>query len=590
MTDGLQPSQPDRGTPGPPRLGGLLGDPRNGPRLVTSFAAIVIFGLWLSIFLTARDHRIAIFASAEQELRGATYALSSHARRTIEAVNTTLRAADTWLLNASQTTRSASLNELAQLIDDVQQANEEPVDIRPIDNHGYLFRFKQTESFRTFVGDRAYITHLEHAPPGTLYLSEPLTSRDSGRHVIPIAIRTHSNRFGIGFLVAAVTTAQFDAAYRNLLISAPGRIGILRDDGTSLVAVPEDPTLSTPAGREFLQRIIALPKDEPTLTRLPSTISGHTALTAVIKLERQPALVYATFDVEDLSERWLHDARPQIAVGIVSTLFVISIAIWLLHLMKLNAQERDKAIAALEVANAANAAKRQFLANMSHELRTPLNAILGFSEVISGALLGPLSRHYQSYGSDISKSGYHLLHLVDQLLDISRIESGVIKLDVRPNDLVGIIEEAMRIAVDSAASRTLERSVSCSPDAATVYADRGALRQILINLLTNAVKFNRPGGSVSVSARLVTGGIEIAIVDTGIGIESNNLRKLFDPFKKDDALIAQRPGQGLGLGLPIVNALVLAASGTINVQSELGVGTIVTLFFPQPALTTAEMA
>lgn len=565
-------------------------NPRNGPRVVVSLASLVVAGLWLSIGLHIHEQRTAIFSSAEQELRGASFALSSHVRRTIEAVHTTLRSVDSWLYESSLRSQPADLNDLVELISQLQKSNEEPVDIRPIDNHGFLFRFSGADNFRVFVGDRPYVRELEAAPAGTLYISEPLVSRDSGRRVLPIAIRTHPNRYGIGYLVAAVTTAQFEAAFRELLISAPGRIGIVRSDGVSLAAVPDDDSLATPQGQAFLRRLLSAQRPAPTITRLPSWHTDTEAIVVALRLARQPALVYAAFDTADLDQRWRAEALPQVVGGAIATLVLVLISLWLLHLMRLKARETEVTKMALADANAANVAKRQFLANMSHELRTPLNAILGFSEIISSAIFGPLDAHYRSYGGDISKSGRHLLHLVDQLLDISRIESGQLNLQPQPNNLEDVFAEVLKVTLGARGERDITTTVNCDPAARILTADRGVLRQILINLLSNAVKFNRPGGSIDLRATNSDGAVEITIADTGCGIAPEDVAQIFEPFKKGDAHLAQKPAEGLGLGLPIVRELVRACGGSIEISSTLGEGTTVTLVLPQPQQAVSASA
>ena len=389
------------------------------------------------------------------------------------------------------------------------------------------------------------------------------------------------NFYGIKYLVAAVTIRQFENAYRNLLISAPGRIGILRSDGMSLVTVPDDTMLATREGATFLQQVRAHAAFEPVIVDLPSASPGRTAVASILALRHQPALIYAAFDREALLDRWRAESRPQIVAGFVATCIVALIAAWLLHVIRLNAQEARTAIEAMEAANAANAAKRQFLANMSHELRTPLNAILGFSDVISGAMLGPLGAHYQSYGGDIGRSGRHLLQLVDQLLDISRIESGDVQVLAEPLDLRNLIDESLGIALQASGRKDLKCTIDCPPDAARIHGDRGILRQIFTHLLSNAAKFNRADGRIDISAKRRDDAIEITIADSGEGIAPAQLARLFEPFRKEDAGIAQRPGQGIGLGLPIVHGLLKTIGGNIRFQSQHGEGTVVTIDLAQ---------
>lgn len=554
---------------------------RHGPRLVAISAALVILATWSGVYLHVTEQRRAIFDAAQQELRGGILTLASHARRTIEAVNTTLRAVDSWLYEASKNPRNAPLGDLAMIISNIQASNEDYIDIRPITNDGFLFRFNDGGEFRAFVGDRPYFQRLYRERPGTPFIAEPVVSRDSGRYVLPIAMKTRENRYGVGYLVAAVAVKQFEDAYRALLISATGRIGLMRTDGTLLMSVPEDKTSETAAATDFLAAVAQIESSEPTLLTVSSPFGDGEAIAAIVRLARQPIVVYAAFDVAELEQRWIARAWPNIAAAMVASLLTLLIAGWLRHLMRLKDVETDHTRKALAEANAANTAKRQFLANMSHELRTPLNAILGFSEVISQAMFGPIDTQYRTYGNDIHKSGKHLLHLVDQLLDVSRIESGAMALQIQPCDLREILQEALRITEPIRARRDIQVSVDLQPGATSLIADRGAVRQILINLLSNAAKYNRPGGSISIRSSGTTGALTLVVEDTGIGISPAELQQVFEPFKKGDAHVAQTAENGFGLGLPIVKGLVTLMGGEIEIHSEPGKGTAVTVQLPQ---------
>lgn len=554
---------------------------QHGPRLVTMSAVLVIVTTWLAVYFYVSEQRHEIFGAAEQELRGGILTLSSHARRTIEAVDTTLRAADSWLYEASKNPRNAPLRDLGVMISSIQASNEDFIDIRPITNDGFLFRFKGDEDFRTFVGDRSYFQDLYHKDPGDQFLAEPMVSRDSGRYVLPIAMKTRENRYGIGYLVAAVTLSQFDDAYRDLLISATGRIGLVRTDGMLLMSVPEDRTTEMEAAADFLAALAQHNSTKPTMVTVPSPLGDGEAMAAVVRLNSQPVLVYAAFDMDELEQRWQTGAAPSIFAAIIVTILTLLIAGWLRHLMRLKDMEAALTRDALAEANAANTAKRQFLANMSHELRTPLNAILGFSEVITHAMFGPIDAQYRTYGNDIHKSGKHLLHLVDQLLDVSRIESGAMALQIQPCDVKEILQEALRITEPIRARNDVRVEVDLQPGATSLMADRGVVRQIMINLLANAAKYNRPGGSITVRSRDTRDAFTLIVEDTGIGISPAALQQVFEPFKKGDAHVAQTAESSFGLGLPIVKGLVGLMGGEIEIRSEPAKGTMVSVQLPQ---------
>ncbi|WP_374377265.1 sensor histidine kinase [Dongia sp.] len=237
-------------------------------------------------------------------------------------------------------------------------------------------------------------------------------------------------------------------------------------------------------------------------------------------------------------------------------------------------------IMAKNEAELANRAKSEFLANMSHELRTPLNAILGFSEIIRDQRLTDDLSTFRRYATDIHDSGQLLLQLINDILDMAKLESGRIDLEEREIDLPAIISIAHRLVERKAIDGHVDIVVDVAPNLPPLLGGERALKQITLNLLSNAVKFTPAGGRATVSAKLNdSGGIEISVSDTGIGIPEASLEKLFQPFYQVDAKISRRYG-GTGLGLAITKKLVDAHGAQIAVTSAPDKGTRVTVSFP----------
>jgi two-component system cell cycle sensor histidine kinase PleC len=230
-------------------------------------------------------------------------------------------------------------------------------------------------------------------------------------------------------------------------------------------------------------------------------------------------------------------------------------------------------------AEEANQAKSKFLANMSHELRTPLNAIIGFSEIMESGMFGPLgAEKYQEYCSDIRDSGQYLLDVINDVLDMSKIEAGRIRLDFEDLELDTLLNESMRVVSAKAQEKQLELTAKIAPDL-TLRADRRALKQIAINLLSNAVKFTPGGGRVTVRGRATDHCIVLGIADTGIGIAKDALAKLGRPFEQVESQLT-KSHQGSGLGLAIAKSLVELHGGRMRIRSTLGKGTMVVVHLP----------
>lgn len=252
-------------------------------------------------------------------------------------------------------------------------------------------------------------------------------------------------------------------------------------------------------------------------------------------------------------------------------------------------EAREEALVAKDAAETANRTKSMFLANMSHELRTPLNAVIGFSQVMEGEIHGPLGNgKYRDYARMIHEAGAHLLEIINDVLDMSKIEAGKLEIERRRIDMRAVLRDCVTLMQDRADEAAVALVADLPKSPLWIYADRRALKQILLNLISNGVKFTPAGGAVHVHIALESGRCVLNVQDTGVGIPADAIERLGNPFvqlRRD----AAHSHQGTGLGLALVRALTEMHDGTMRIESREGAGTTVTIELPQ-ALSEAEAA
>ncbi|HVA34870.1 MAG TPA: ATP-binding protein [Stellaceae bacterium] len=414
------------------------------------------------------------------------------------------------------------------------------------------------------------------------FISEPVHLRSSGVPAIILVRRLNAPDGSFaGIMTGVIPLDYFTRLYHDIYLGPGTAVSLFHRDGFLLARYPPLPIV----GRN-LNSMLAFPRvlshEAAGVVHSQGRILGSPLFIATHALNDFPLAVNVIMTDTRVYADWRSEfvgiaAALVLILGMIALLTVLALRYFSSYVNLAEARiETTRAIEAKARAEAMTQTKSRFIANMSHELRTPLNAIIGFSEIIETAMLGPLQQKYREYAHDIRAAGGHLLEVVNDILDISKAEANALKVGREPLDLAAIVREVDRIVRDQATRANVVFATRLDPDLPPVIGDRTRLRQILINLISNALKFTPPGGSVTVSAHNRADRMVIEVKDTGIGMAEEDIPAALRPFEQLDNRFARKYG-GAGLGLPLTKHLVELLGGRFSITSAINQGTTVAI-------------
>ncbi len=421
---------------------------------------------------------------------------------------------------------------------------------------------------------------------GNIYTSDKYVTQGS-QFYLPLGVKIELDGKIVGYAVAILRPEYFNAFFAKIDVGPLGTVELWRDDGTLVATARPSAMKIGDADPQVVKHNEDFGQKSEGAQELVYAVSnGYSRkIQATERVANSPMSVFVSLDGQDYLKMW-RESRNRIGFAILALVASMTGVGFFIFVQLKRSELNETALRqAKAAAEEANDAKSRFLAHMSHEFRTPLNAIMGFSEIIKSKVLGDgVSPVYVSYADHIHKSGQHLLNIVNDILDVAKIESGIQPLNIEKLDILGIIEAAAAFVDRLASDREMQISINVPVNLSRVNADERYLRQVLINLLTNAVKFSAPGQGVVIEARQHNAGLDIIVRDQGPGIDESILRRIGERFLQSNPSVT-RAGQGAGLGLSICKQYMEMLGGELLISSDVAAGTAATVRFPTSLLS-----
>jgi signal transduction histidine kinase len=505
--------------------------------------------------------------------------------RTVETIDLSLRVAVEEI--GAEGTRTPDEGQ-ALLAERVRQSPQ-MTSLMVIDSEGTL-RFASAHPIKRWVNlaGTKYFTLARESSGLHFSVGDPVMPRVHGKHVIFVSRRLNRPDGSFGGVIAASLNPDYVLRFfYTLNVGQKGVIALETTDATLLV---RRPYLEDFVGRNFSSSVLfkgMLPWASSGVFPMRYESDGLWRIVGYQKVEKLPLVVQVALSRDEALANWSRITWLQAGAGTLILAILGMMAFGLnrqLQARMLAHSQLRETVRELEnsriAAEESSRVKSQFMANMSHELRTPLNAIIGFSEVIRDALVGPVAARYKDYARDIHSSGRHLLGLINDVLDLSKIELGRLELHEEPVAVAKVVNDCERLISERVRASNLELAIDLPADLPLLRGDELRLKQVVLNLLSNAVKFTPIGGRITLSARLTAeSGIILAVSDTGIGMKPEEIPIALEPFRQIDSALNRRY-EGTGLGLPLARTLVELHGGTLSISSTPGQGTTVTVALP----------